>query len=42
MSRQVRVATVAQRRCGASTIADNRQHICRLIEQAAAQKPDII
>jgi len=42
MSRKVRVATVAQRHRGAPTIGENRQLICELIDQAAAERPDII
>lgn len=42
MPRKVRVATMALRYDGGPTVEDNRQRIRRLIEQAAAQKPDII
>lgn len=42
MPRKVRVATVAQARRGGPTIEANRKQIRGLIEQAAAEKPDII
>ena len=42
MSRKIRVATVAQLHVGGPTVEDNRQRVCDLIEQAAAEKPDII
>ncbi len=42
MSRKVRVATMAQCYNGGPTIDDNREHIGDLIQQAAAEKPDII
>ena len=42
MPRKVRVATVALLNAGGPTFDDNRRLICELIEQAAAEKPDII
>ena len=42
MSRKVRVATVAQLNAGGPTMEENRERIGELIEQAAAEKPDII
>ncbi|HUV95252.1 MAG TPA: nitrilase-related carbon-nitrogen hydrolase, partial [Anaerolineae bacterium] len=42
MSRKVRVATVAQSGSGGPTVEENRERMGELIEQAAAEKPDII
>jgi len=42
MSRKVRVATVAQLNVGGPTTEENRERMAELIEQAAAEKPDII
>jgi predicted amidohydrolase len=42
MSRKVRIATVALLGNGGPTVKDNREHIARLIEQAVAEKPDIV
>jgi len=42
MSRKVRVATVAMRHAGGPTVEDNRRLVCELIEQAAAERPDVI
>jgi len=42
MSRKVRVATVAQLGIGGPTVEDNRERMGELIEQAAAERPDII
>jgi predicted amidohydrolase len=42
MPRKVRIATVAQLNEGGPTVDDNRERMRGLIEQAAAEKPDII
>lgn len=42
MPRKVRIATVAQLNEGGPTVEDNRERMRGLIEQAAAEKPDII
>ena len=42
MPRKVRVATVAQLDIGGPTVEENRERVGELIEQAAAEKPDII
>jgi len=42
MPRKVRIATVALLNAGGPMVEDNRARICALIEQAAAEKPDII
>jgi len=42
MARKVRVATVAQLGTGGPTVEDNRERMGQIIEQAAAEKPDII
>ncbi len=42
MSRKIRVATVAQLNIGGPTVEHSRAYICKLVEQAAAERPDII
>jgi len=42
MSRKVRVATVAQLGSGGPTVEENRERMGELIEQAGAEKPDVI
>ena len=42
MARHVRIATVALLDRGGPTVEANRERIAALIEQAAAEKPDII
>jgi predicted amidohydrolase len=42
MSRKVRIATVSFQYRGGPTVEANRQRIARLLDQAVAEKPDII
>jgi len=42
MARKVRVATVAQGRWSAGTVADARERVRRLLERAATLRPDIV
>jgi len=42
MTRKVRVATIAMGSQGGPTVADNRQRMAGLIEQALIEKPDIV
>ncbi|MHB0857866.1 MAG: carbon-nitrogen hydrolase family protein [Anaerolineae bacterium] len=42
MARPVRVATLAQGHAGGPTVAHNRAHILALLDQAGAERPDIV
>jgi len=42
MARKVRVAAVSWLYAGGPTVADNRARVCDLLDQAVAEKPDII
>ncbi len=42
MARKVRVATVSWQYKGGPTVADNRTRVRGLLDQAVAERPDII